>query len=177
MPARSAVGALQSDRAASAAPVQEGHAVGWTGLARAGALGVMAAVAGGLVGAVLTRGLMRLIMIVADGDTSFTWTGLAFIALFYVVFLTPGAIALAWTRARWAPVVLGAGALAIPIQATGIATTDLEAVGPLTGGQWALLVPLFVAMAAVYALQALIAFRLARSGRRDRQGEPAASLV
>ena len=42
---------------------------------------------------------------------------------------------------------------------------------------WALLVLLLLAMAAVYALQALIVFRLARSGRRDRQGEPAAALV
>jgi hypothetical protein len=151
--------------------------VDWTRLVRAVARGVGAAVVGGLVGAALTRGLMRLIMVVADGTTSFTWTGLAFIALFYVVFLTPGAIALAWSRARWPLVLFGLGALAIPIQATGIATTDLAAVGPLSGGQWTLLVPLFVAMAAVYALQALLAFRLARSGRRDRQREPATALV
>ena len=149
----------------------------WTRLVRAGARGVGAAVVGGLVGAVLTRGLMRLIILVAGGDPSFTWIGLAFIALFYVVFLTPGAIALAWSRARWPVFLFGAGALAIPIQATGIATTDLGAVGPLSAGQWALLVPLLVAMAAVYALQALIVFRLARSGRRDRQGEPPAALV
>ena len=97
---------------------------------RAVARGVGAAVVGGLVGAVLTRGLMRLIMIVAGGDTSFTWAGIAFIALFYVVFLTPGAIALAWSAARWPLFLFGAGALAIPVQATGIATTDLEAVGP-----------------------------------------------
>jgi hypothetical protein len=151
--------------------------VDWTRLVRAAVRGVGAAVVGGLVGAVLTRGLMRLIMVVADGDPSFTWTGVAFIALFYIVFLTPGAIALAWSRARWSLVLFGAGALAIPIQATGIATTDLAAVGPLGAGQWALFVPLFVAMAAVYALQTLIVFRLARSGRRDRQGEPAAALV
>jgi hypothetical protein len=146
-------------------------------LLRAAARGVAAAVGAGLVGAVLTRMLMRLIMVVADGDTSFTWTGTAFIALFYVVFLTPGSIAVAWTRARWARVLLGVGALAIPVQATGIATTDLAAVGPLSPGQWAVLVPLFVAMAAVYVLQTGIAYRVARSGRGDRQGEPAAALV
>ena len=147
------------------------------GRVRAGARGVGAAVVAGLVGAVLTRGLMRLIMVVAGGEPAFTWTGLAFIGLFYVAFLTPGAIALSWSRARWPLVVFGAGALAIPIQASGIATTDLAAVGPFSAGQWALLVPLFVAMAVVYALQALIAFRLARSGRRNREGEPAAALV
>jgi hypothetical protein len=151
--------------------------MGWTRLMRAAVRGVGAALVGGLIGALLTRGLMRLIVVVADGDPSFTWTGLAFIALFYVVFLTPGAIALAWSRARWPVVLFGVGALAIPIQATGIAMTDLAAVGPISGGQWALLVPLLVAMAAVYALQALIVFRVARSGRRDRQGEPAAALV
>ena len=149
----------------------------WTRLVRAVARGLGAAVVGGVVGAVLTRGLMRLIVLVADGDPSFSWTGLAFIAVFYGMFLLPGAIALAWSRARWPLFLFGAGALAIPVQATGIATTDLEAVGPLGTGHWALLAPLFVAMAAVYALQALIVLRLARSGRRDRQREPAAALV
>lgn len=144
---------------------------------RALARGIAAAIVGGLVGAVLTRGLMRLIVLVADGSPSFSWGGLAFIALFYVVFLTPGAIALAASRRRWPIFLFGAGALAIPVQAGGIATTDLEAVGPLTTGQWALLVPLFVAMAAAYAIQALVVYRVARSGRLDRQGEPAAALV
>jgi hypothetical protein len=73
--------------------------------------------------------------------------------------------------------VFGAGAVAIPIQAAGIAQTDLEAVGPLSTGQWTVLVVLFVGMAAAYAGQAVIAYRVARSGRRDRQGEPAAALV
>ena len=142
-------------------------------LLRALGRGVLAAVVGGLVGAVLTRGLMRAVILVADGDARFSWSGLVFIALFYVVFLTPGAIALAWSRARWPVVVFGAGAVAIPIQAAGIATTDLEAVGPFSAGQWVALVALFVAMAAVYALQAVIAYRLARSGVR----RPIPSLV
>jgi hypothetical protein len=70
-------------------------------------------------------------------------------------------------------VVFVAGAVAIPVQAAGIATTDLEAVGPFSAGQWAALVALFVAMAAVYALQAVIAYRLTRSGVR----RPIPSLV
>jgi hypothetical protein len=140
------------------------------------ARGVGAALAAGVVGAALTRALMRLGMLVAEGDTTFTWAGTAFIALFYVVFLTPGSIALAWSTARWPLYLFGAGAVAIPLQATGIATTDLAAVGPLGAGRWALLVPLFAAMAAVYALQAGIAYRLARSAGRDRQGEPAPAL-
>jgi hypothetical protein len=142
------------------------------GLVRAVARGVAAALAGGLIGAVLTRALMRLIMIVADGNPAFTWTGLAFIALFYVLFLTPGAIALAWSRARWPLFVFGAGAIAIPVQAIGIATTDLEAVGPFNAGQWALLVVLFVAMAAVYVLQAVVVYRVARGGAAKRAVDP-----
>jgi hypothetical protein len=133
-------------------------------LLRALGRGVVAAVVGGLVGAALTRGLMRAVILMADGDPRFSWAGLVFIALFHVVFLTPGAIALAWSRARWPVVVFGAGAVAIPVQAAGIATTDLAAVGPFSAGQWVALVALFVAMAAVYALQAVIAYRLARSG-------------
>jgi hypothetical protein len=148
-----------------------------TRLVRAVVRGGVAALVGGLIGTVLTRAVMRAVILVAGGTPQFTWAGTAFIALFYVGFLTPGAIALAWSRARWPLFLFGAGALAIPVQAAGIATTDLEAVGPFSGAQWALLVPLFVAMAAAYAVQALIAFRLARSGRRDRQGEPSAALV
>jgi len=149
---------------------------GWR-LVRALARGVAAALLGGLLGAVLTRALMRVIMVVADGTPSFTWSGLGFIALFYVVFLAPGAVALAWSRARWPLFVFVAGAVAIPVQAAGIAQTDLEAVGPFGAGQWAALSALFVGIAAVYGLQAAIVYRVARSGRRDRQGESAPVLV
>jgi hypothetical protein len=149
----------------------------WERLGRAVLRGVAAAVVAGVIGTALTRGLMRAIILVAGGEPQFTWSGTAFIALFYVVFLMPGAVALAWSPARWPLFVFGAGAVAIPIQAAGIAQTDLAAVGPLSTGQWTVLVVLFVGMAAAYAVQAVIAYRVARSGRRDRQGEPAATLV
>jgi hypothetical protein len=103
---------------------------------------------------------------VAGGEPQFSWAGLAFIALFYVVFLTPGSIALAYSRARWPLFIFGAAAVAIPVQAAGIATTDLAATGPLSIGQWACLVPLVVAMAAAYTVQAVIAYRVARGGAR-----------
>ena len=99
------------------------------------------------------------------------------IAIFYVVFLTPGAVALAWSRARWPLFLFGAGAVAIPVQAAGIATTDLADVGPFSTGQWAVLVVLFVGLAAVYVLQAVIVFRVARSGRRDGESKPTANLL
>ena len=57
--------------------------------------GVAAAMLGAVVGAALTRALMRAIIVVAGGTPTFTWTGTAFIAIFYAVFLTPGAVALA----------------------------------------------------------------------------------
>jgi hypothetical protein len=157
--------------------IDEGSGMDGSRLVRALARGVAAALLGGLFGAVVTRALMRAIMVVADGPLSFTLSGLAFIALFYVVFLAPGAVALAWSRARWPLFVFVAGAVAIPVQAAGIAQTDLEAVGPFGAGQWAALSALFVAMAAVYALQAAIVFRVARSGRRDGRGESAPVLV
>ena len=69
------------------------------------------------------------------------------------MFLTPGGVAVAWSSARWAVVVLVLGVVAIPVQAVGIAQTDLEASGPFSAGQWALFVPIFLTMAAVYALQ------------------------
>ena len=135
-------------------------------LLRAVGRGVAAAVIGGLVGTALTRGLMRAVILVAGGNPQFTWAGSAFIALFYIVFLTPGAIALAWSRGRWPLFVFGAGAVAIPVQAAGIATTDLEGLGPFSPGQWTVLVVLFVGMAAACAVQALIAYRVARGGAR-----------
>jgi len=146
--------------------------MGWERLVRAVGRGVAAALLAGLVGAALTRGVMRLVMLVAGGTTTFSWTGTAFIALFYVVFLTPGAIALAWSRGRWPLVLFVVGAVAIPVQAAGIATTDLEAVGPFSTEEWAVLVPLFVAMAAAYALQAVIAYRVARPRRRPDLDRP-----
>lgn len=141
---------------------------------RALAVGIGAAVLGGAVGAVLTRALMRLVALVAGGDPSFSWSGLAFIALFYVVFLVPGAVAVAWSKSRWSLAVLTLGAVAIPVQAAGIAQSDLEGVGPLGTGQWVALTALFVAMAAVYALQAVLVHRVARSVGRARESEPAA---
>lgn len=135
-------------------------------LVRAVARGVAAAVLGALVGAALTRALMRAIIVAADGTPTFTWTGTAFIAIFYAVFLTPGAVALAWSRARWPLFLFGAGAVAIPVQAIGIATTDLADVGPFSTGQWTVLVVLFVGMAAAYTVQAVIACRVARGGAR-----------
>ena len=63
------------------------------------------------------------------------------------------------------------------MQATGIATTDLADVGPFSAGQWTVLAVLFVGMAAVYVLQAVVAFRVARSGRRNGEREATASLL
>lgn len=146
-------------------------------LVRAVARGVAAAVLGAVVGTALTRALMRVIILVAGGNPAFTWTGTAFIAIFYAIFLMPGAVALAWSRARWPLFLFGAGAVAIPVQATGIATTDLADVGPFSAGQWTALAALFVGMAAVYVLQAAIAYRVARSGRRNGERKPTASLL
>jgi hypothetical protein len=86
-------------------------------------------------------------------------------------------VALAGSRDRWPLVLFGIGALAIPVQAVGMATTDLAAVGPLSTGQWALLAGLFVALAAVYVLQATIVFHVARSGRRTGERMPADPLA
>ena len=94
-------------------------------LVEAIARGVAAAVLGAVVGAALTRALMRAIILVADGNPAFTWTGTAFIAIFYALFLTPGAIALAWSRAHW-PGLNGPtsarSVVAIPVACTGMAT-------------------------------------------------------
>jgi hypothetical protein len=72
---------------------------------------------------------------------------------------------------------LGAGAVAIPVQAAGIATTDLAAVGPFSAGQWAALSVLFLCIAAVYAMQAAIVHRVARPRRGEGQADPSSSLV
>src|SRR4051795_3006639 len=92
---------------------------GWR-LVRALARGVAAALLGGVLGAVLTRALMRVIMVVADGTLSFTWSGLAFIALLRRL---PSARCgrARLESGRWPLFVFVAGAVAIPVQAAGIA--------------------------------------------------------
>ena len=62
--------------------------------------------------------------------------------------------------------MFGAGAVAVPVQAVGIATTDLDGLGSFGSGQWTVLVVLFVGMAAAYTVQAVIGYRVARGGAR-----------
>jgi hypothetical protein len=138
--------------------------------------GLAAAVLGGLIGAGITRALMRAIVVTIGNPPEFTWAGTAFIALFYIAFLTPGAVALAWSRARWPAFVLGAGALAIAVQATGIGISDLGDVGGLTTGSWVVLGALIAGMAVVFVVQALVVLKVAR-GAETRDEKPTEVVV
>jgi hypothetical protein len=96
-------------------------------------VGVAAALAVGVVCGGVARILMRLMVVAADEDGSFTLAGTAAIMVVFAVFSLPGTLLAAATRRRWRPTLLVLGGLAMCVPTTGIAQVDLEAAGFFTG--------------------------------------------
>jgi hypothetical protein len=138
------------------------------GILRRLALGVAAALVVGVVCGGVARLLMRVMVVLADEEGSFSLAGTVAIVLTYAVFALPGAVlAAGWGgRGRSALLVLGGLALWVPI--TGIASSDLEDVLlqgfdiVLVGGA---AVGIYVTALAV-PLVGLAAVRLLAPGRR-----------
>jgi hypothetical protein len=105
---------------------------------------------------------MRLVAEVTSTATSFSVTGTTLIVAFFVALPLPGAVALAYSRARWALLVLGAGIGLLVLEAVGIGSTDIGATGHLDAGEWALIGLLLAAMAGVLAAQGVLVARTAR---------------
>ena len=131
-------------------------------LLRAVLAGGTAALLWGLAAALVFRLLMRAVAEVTSTATTFSLTGTAFIAVFFVLLALPGAIALAYSRRRWPWLVLGTGLGLLAVQAVGIGSGDLGGTHHLTTGEWILLTALFMAMAGVIAAEALLIGRTAR---------------
>jgi hypothetical protein len=96
-------------------------------------VGVAAALAVGVVCGGVARILMRVMVVAAEEETTFSLAGTAAIMVVFAVFALPGAVLAALTRRRWRSVVLVLGGLAMCVPTTGIAQVDLEAAGFFTG--------------------------------------------
>lgn len=131
-------------------------------LRRAVVIGFVAAALWGLLSAAITRLLMRAVTLLTRGAPDFTWVGTIGIAVAYVVVLTPGAIALAYSGRRWSRVLFGlcAAYLAYTAVVIGIAETSSHALG-LTAWRWAGLIAVLLAMLAVYTAQVVLVYRTA----------------
>ena len=124
--------------------------------------GVAAAVVPGLVSAIITRLLMRVVTLLVNGVPDFTLAGSAGIAIIYVLFLLPGCLALAFTRARWPWVLFGGGACVLVFEAIVIGLQETADAHDLTAARWFALVTVLILMAAVYCAQFVVAARWAR---------------
>ncbi len=151
---------------------------------RAVARGVAAAAVWGVLSAAITRGLMRTVTVITQGTPDFTWFGTFGIAVIYVAALTPGAIALAYSRSRWSWILFGGGVAFLVYGAVVIGVDETSHAQGLAGWRWAGLVAVLLAMVAVYTAQVLLVERSVRTAARspespDRQvrREPASREV
>jgi hypothetical protein len=96
-------------------------------------VGVAAALAVGVVCGGVARILMRVMVVAAEEETTFSLAGTAAIMVVFAAFALPGAVLAALTRRRWRSVLLVLGGLAMCVPTTGIARVDLEGVGIFTG--------------------------------------------
>jgi hypothetical protein len=124
--------------------------------------GVAAAAVPGLVSAIITRLLMRAVTLIVNGVPDFTLTGSAGIAIIYMLFLLPGCLALALSRARWPWILFGAGAGVLLFEAIAIGRQETVDAHDMTATRWFALLTVLILMAAVYCAQCVIAARWAR---------------
>jgi hypothetical protein len=96
-------------------------------------VGLAAALAVGVVCGGVARILMRLVVVAAEEETSFSLAGTVAIMVVFAVFALPGTVLAALTRRRWRSVLLVLGGLALCVPTTGTAKFDLEAAGFFTG--------------------------------------------
>jgi hypothetical protein len=136
-------------------------------LGRAVLTGVAAAAVWGVLSAVITRLLMRAVTVLSQGTPDFTWFGTVGIAVIYTAALTPGAIALAYSRSRWSRILFGGGIAFLAYGAVVIGVDETSHVQGLTVWRWAGLVAVLLAMLAVYTAQVLLIYRSVRESGRS----------
>ncbi len=96
-------------------------------------VGVAAALVVGVVCGGVARILMRVMVVAAEEETSFTLAGTAAIMVVFAVFALPGTLLAAATRRRWRSALLVLGGLGMCVPTTGIARVDLESAGFFAG--------------------------------------------
>lgn len=133
--------------------------------------GVAAAAVTGLVSAIITRILMRVIALMVNTDSHFSLEGSSGIALIYIALLLPGCLALAYTRTRWPWILFGAGVAVLMFEAVAIGLQETAAANDMTVVRWFGLVLVLMLTVAVYCAHVILAARLAR--RRSSKDLPA----
>lgn len=144
-------------------------APGWV---RATARGAAAAVVAGLASAVLTRALMRAVEVLTHGTPRFSLGGSLLIAVFYILCLLPGCVALAVAGRSVGWVLLAAGTLLLLFEAVVIGLQEAGDVTAMTTSRRVGLAGALLAMLLVYAAQVVTAARWAlRSRSRAGTGD------
>ena len=105
-------------------------------LGRKLAAGVLAALVAGVCLGSLARGLMALLALVAEGSSTFSWSGSSFILIVFVLVMLPGGVVAGLTARRWRWLLPVAGAAFLCVPAVGVAQTDIGATTDLGPGQW-----------------------------------------
>ena len=120
----------------------------------------------GLLSALVTRGLMRAVVLVTEGTPGFSWVGTLGIAVVYFATLLPGAVALAYSPGRWPYLLFGGGIAFLVFEAVAIGVQETAHASDLAIWRWAALVVVLLSMVGVYAAQIALVHRGARAGRR-----------
>lgn len=153
------------------------------------AVGAAAALVVGVLCGGVARVMMRLVTVASEQEGTFSFVGTAGIMVVFAVFALPGTLLAALTARRWRWVLLALGAVALCIPTTGIAESELTAVGQVSGleilsiggaviGVYlsVLAIP-FVGLAAVDRWPAALSRRAGRiDASTGAQGRPRASL-
>jgi hypothetical protein len=138
---------------------------------RSGA-GVLAALVAGTALGAISRGLMALVSLAAEGSSSFSWSGTAFVVLLYVLMMVPGGAVAGLTthRLRW--LLPAAGALFLCVPAIGVAGEEVGGRASFVAAQW---LGVGLAGGAVFAtigVLPLVTVRLADRWLGRRRGGP-----
>jgi hypothetical protein len=135
---------------------------------RKGAIGVIAALAGGVAVGIAARILMRAVTVAADHDGDFSLGGSFFIALIYAVAMVPAGVVAALTERRWRWLVAAAGSAFLFFPAVGVASEEIGSTAGLSAVRWVLLVVTSLAVFATIVVAPVVTVALA-----DRWTRPA----
>ena len=128
--------------------------------------GAVVAALWGVASAVLTRVLMRAVVLITQGTPDFSWVGTVGIAIVYVAALLPGAVALAYSDGRWPYLPFGGGIAFLAFEAVAIGAQETAHATGMSVWRWAGLVVVLIAMISVYAAQITLVHRGARAAVR-----------
>src|SRR4051794_37936635 len=98
--------------------------------------GVLAAVGVGTLFGAVSRGLMALVALAADGSSSFTWVGSSFVLLIYAAAMVPGGAVAGLTARSWRWVLPVAGGLFLCVPAIGVASEEIGSTVDFGALQW-----------------------------------------